>query len=310
MAGRSSGIVLFGVVGASLLHAVWSKSTTCFDVADVRYKCNPGGSILDLGFCGITDDDVAAGRLQSCIRKVGPTGITQLNLEGNNLKTLPPGIFDSLEALTSLSLRLNALSVLPPGIFDSLEALTSLNLEGNKLKTLPPGIFDSLKALKTLVWDGVEVSHAGEWNAEDIVEFVAGVSFASIAFLQTYVALRRWRTTAYRGYLWQAVYVSGLVALVVYYMQFSLWAVLYPNASKVCDLIFLEVCSLSLIVVRYLRGSSFIRSRVGASVDPFLGDDYYTQSAPNRALVHTLARRQNAATETTVNAAGDAAAVV
>ena len=76
--------------------------------------------------------------------------LSTLYLSGNDLVTLPDGIFDELTVLSSLSLSGNAFSTLPDDIFDELMVLSTLDLSGNDLVTLPDGIFDELTALTWL----------------------------------------------------------------------------------------------------------------------------------------------------------------
>nr|AGU68296.1 third variable lymphocyte receptor [Eptatretus stoutii] len=78
------------------------------------------------------------------------TSLTLLSLDGNELQTLPAGVFDHLVNLDKLYLRQNQLKSLPSKIFDSLTKLTLLRLENNKLQSLPHGVFDKLTELKTL----------------------------------------------------------------------------------------------------------------------------------------------------------------
>ncbi|XP_078736800.1 uncharacterized protein LOC144950536 [Lampetra fluviatilis] len=76
-----------------------------------------------------------------------------LYLNDNQLKSLPPRVFDSLTKLTWLYLATNQLKSLPPGVFDSLTKLTSLDrlyLSENKLQSVPDGVFDSLTKLETI----------------------------------------------------------------------------------------------------------------------------------------------------------------
>ncbi len=106
----------------------------------------------------------------------GLTSLATLDLDGNPLGELPPGIFADLTSLTRLILSNNRLSGLPPGVFDRLSALEELRLEGNnlgasglspdlfagsaalrrldlrsnQLSGLPPGVFDGLPALEEL----------------------------------------------------------------------------------------------------------------------------------------------------------------
>ena len=74
----------------------------------------------------------------------------RLDLWGNDLTTLPDGVFDNLAALEELRLFNNNLTTLPDGVFDNLAVLEELDLEGNDLTTLPDGVFDNLAALERL----------------------------------------------------------------------------------------------------------------------------------------------------------------
>nr|ABB21036.1 variable lymphocyte receptor A [Eptatretus burgeri] len=79
--------------------------------------------------------------------------LTYLNLDTNQLQTLPEGVFDHLVNLDKLYLQYNDLKSLPPRVFDSLTKLTYLSLSENKLQSLPHGVFDKLTELKTLRLD-------------------------------------------------------------------------------------------------------------------------------------------------------------
>ncbi|SHH92465.1 LPXTG-motif cell wall anchor domain-containing protein [Clostridium collagenovorans DSM 3089] len=76
--------------------------------------------------------------------------VTELYLSGNNIKTLPNGIFDNLTNLEKLSLSSNGISELPEGIFDKLTKLEELSLSQNYITELPNGILDNLKNLTSL----------------------------------------------------------------------------------------------------------------------------------------------------------------
>ncbi len=79
--------------------------------------------------------------------------VTQLNLYGNGLTTLPEDAFDQFDSLQVLHLELNRLASLPPGIFDGLTNLQELWFYENQLASLPPGIFTGLTNLQ-LLWLG------------------------------------------------------------------------------------------------------------------------------------------------------------
>ncbi len=76
--------------------------------------------------------------------------LTQLNLNGNGLTTLPEDAFGQFGSLRELSLNENQLTTLPAGIFAGLINLRLLLLSNNQLTTLPPGIFGGLTNLQRL----------------------------------------------------------------------------------------------------------------------------------------------------------------
>ncbi len=76
--------------------------------------------------------------------------LTQLNLHGNGLTTLPEDAFGQFGSLRGLSINFNQLTTLPPGIFAGLTNLQELRLAENQLTTLPAGIFDGLTNLRKL----------------------------------------------------------------------------------------------------------------------------------------------------------------
>ncbi|XP_056007243.1 leucine-rich repeat-containing protein 15-like isoform X5 [Ostrea edulis] len=80
-----------------------------------------------------------------------PTDTCFLDLDSNQITTLPNGIFDALTSLQTLSLGWNKITTLPIGIFDALTSLQKLYLSGNNITTLPIGIFDALTSLQTLL---------------------------------------------------------------------------------------------------------------------------------------------------------------
>lgn len=80
----------------------------------------------------------------------GLTGLRQLWLNGNRLRTLPQGIFADLRNIDEILLGFNRIESLPPGVFSGLPTLRRLFLWGNRLSDLPTGIFDGLTGLETL----------------------------------------------------------------------------------------------------------------------------------------------------------------
>nr|AIO08190.1 variable lymphocyte receptor C [Petromyzon marinus] len=80
----------------------------------------------------------------------GLTRLTYLSLYDNKLTSLPVGVFDQLESLGQLHLTYNQLKSLPPRVFDSLTRLTYLTLYNNQLQSIEAGLFDKLTNLQTL----------------------------------------------------------------------------------------------------------------------------------------------------------------
>eukprot|EP00903_Cladosiphon_okamuranus_P006480 g6339.t1 len=123
----------------------------CLDPSDTEYLCSVDAEgHMYLNSCAITDEDVEAEYLAACFDAAGPSNILKLNLDLNELTTLPSGIFDSLTELDYLNVSNNKLTSLSPGVFDSLSKLTFLTVGRNDLTSLPSGIFDSLTEVQTL----------------------------------------------------------------------------------------------------------------------------------------------------------------
>ena len=72
------------------------------------------------------------------------------NLDGNQLTSLPEGVFDGLTSLNMLILRSNRISSLPAGIFDKLAYLIAMELNNNMITSLPDNVFDKLSQLAIL----------------------------------------------------------------------------------------------------------------------------------------------------------------
>ena len=100
-----------------------------------------GGSTVILawtgsGRCGGTRVVSTPSVLAGAVLLAHITPLQELELDDNELTSLPSGVFDSLAALEYLWLEENELTCLPSGVFDSLTALEELGLKGNKLSLL------------------------------------------------------------------------------------------------------------------------------------------------------------------------------
>uniref|UniRef100_A0A668RG20 Slit homolog 1b (Drosophila) n=1 Tax=Oreochromis aureus TaxID=47969 RepID=A0A668RG20_OREAU len=79
-----------------------------------------------------------------------PEGMTEIRLEQNGIKSVPPGAFTSYKKLRRIDLSNNQISEIAPDAFHGLRALSSLVLYGNKITELPSGVFDGLASLELL----------------------------------------------------------------------------------------------------------------------------------------------------------------
>uniref|UniRef100_A0A8C1M324 Slit homolog 1b (Drosophila) n=1 Tax=Cyprinus carpio TaxID=7962 RepID=A0A8C1M324_CYPCA len=80
-----------------------------------------------------------------------PEGMTEIRLEQNGIKSVPPGAFASYKRLRRIDLSNNQISEIAPDAFQGLRSLNSLVLYGNKITDLPRGVFDGLIALELLL---------------------------------------------------------------------------------------------------------------------------------------------------------------
>uniref|UniRef100_H3CDA3 Slit homolog 1b (Drosophila) n=1 Tax=Tetraodon nigroviridis TaxID=99883 RepID=H3CDA3_TETNG len=80
-----------------------------------------------------------------------PEAMTEIRLEQNGIKSVPPGAFSSYKKLRRIDLSNNQIAEMAPDAFQGLRALSSLVLYGNKIAELPAGVFDGLSSLELLL---------------------------------------------------------------------------------------------------------------------------------------------------------------
>ncbi|CAM9258916.1 unnamed protein product [Scytosiphon promiscuus] len=144
---RLLGLVL-GVLGVGLANGL----SACLDPKDDEYRCQAGKTKMNLQYCEILDKDHDA--LMSCFDNAGREMIEYVELNFNNLTTLPPGLFEGMSKLHLLRLAHNSLFTLPAGLFEDCRDVWGVYLEYNSLVSLPPGFFEGLDTLTFLRLDG------------------------------------------------------------------------------------------------------------------------------------------------------------
>ncbi|XP_038067180.1 uncharacterized protein LOC119737135 [Patiria miniata] len=83
----------------------------------------------------------------------------ELDISGNQIEILDPGMFRQQKNLFSLSVANNKLYNLEPGTFEGLRWLQKLDLSGNPLVQIQPGAFHHLQSLPHLDLHGLAISH-------------------------------------------------------------------------------------------------------------------------------------------------------
>uniref|UniRef100_A0A8C5DGM8 Slit homolog 1 protein-like n=1 Tax=Gouania willdenowi TaxID=441366 RepID=A0A8C5DGM8_GOUWI len=80
-----------------------------------------------------------------------PEAMTEIRLEQNGIKSVPPGAFSTYKKLRRIDLSNNQISEIATDAFHGLRALNSLVLYGNKITELPTRVFDGLTSLELLL---------------------------------------------------------------------------------------------------------------------------------------------------------------
>ena len=105
--------------------------------------------LLDLSRQQINDDD-----LKHILELIGEEpSLKGLDLDDNELTTLPVGVFKRLSSLERLYLSFNKFATLTAGAFKGLSSLKELYLDFNQFTTLTADVFEGLSSLKILSLD-------------------------------------------------------------------------------------------------------------------------------------------------------------
>uniref|UniRef100_A0A8C8EEF8 Slit homolog 1 protein n=1 Tax=Otus sunia TaxID=257818 RepID=A0A8C8EEF8_9STRI len=87
-----------------------------------------------------------------------PETMTEIRLELNGIKSIPPGAFSPYKKLRRIDLSNNQISEIAPDAFQGLRSLNSLVLYGNKIVDLPKGVFGGLFALQLLLLNANKIN--------------------------------------------------------------------------------------------------------------------------------------------------------
>uniref|UniRef100_A0A8B9FCR5 Slit homolog 2 protein n=1 Tax=Amazona collaria TaxID=241587 RepID=A0A8B9FCR5_9PSIT len=87
-----------------------------------------------------------------------PETITEIRLEQNSIKVIPPGAFSPYKKLRRIDLSNNQISETAPDAFQGLRSLNSLVLYGNKITELPKGLFEGLFSLQLLLLNANKIN--------------------------------------------------------------------------------------------------------------------------------------------------------
>ncbi|GFQ84248.1 slit homolog 2 protein [Trichonephila clavata] len=87
-----------------------------------------------------------------------PDTATELRLEQNQIREIPPKAFASFKRLKRIDLSNNEISKIAGDAFSGLKTLTSLVLYGNKITDLTNGVFKGLSSLQLLLLNANKIS--------------------------------------------------------------------------------------------------------------------------------------------------------
>ncbi|XP_029114808.1 slit homolog 2 protein isoform X3 [Scleropages formosus] len=126
-----------------------------------------------------------------------PETITEIRLEQNAIRVIPPGAFSPYKKLRRIDLSNNQISELAPDAFQGLRSLNSLVLYGNKITELPKGLFEGLFALQLLLLNANKINCLRVDAFQDLhnlnllslydnkLQTIAKGTFASLRAIQT-----------------------------------------------------------------------------------------------------------------------------
>ncbi|XP_075790597.1 LOW QUALITY PROTEIN: slit homolog 1 protein [Pelodiscus sinensis] len=146
------------------------------DAAQAQLCSLPSGSCPAMCTCSNSVVD-CRGKGLTAIPANLPEGMTEIRLELNGIRSIPPGTFSPYKKLRRIDLSNNQISEIAPDAFQGLRSLNSLVLYGNKITELPRGVFGGLHALQLLLLNA---------NKINCVRADAFLDLASLSLLSLY----------------------------------------------------------------------------------------------------------------------------
>ncbi len=87
-----------------------------------------------------------------------PSGTSDVGLQGNDITSLPPGVFSHLNQCRRLWLQQNQIAAIDTEAFRGLRSLVELDMSFNNIPVLQSGVFTGLESLENLYLSGNKIS--------------------------------------------------------------------------------------------------------------------------------------------------------
>uniref|UniRef100_A0A671L1Q2 Slit homolog 1 protein n=1 Tax=Sinocyclocheilus anshuiensis TaxID=1608454 RepID=A0A671L1Q2_9TELE len=165
---------------------MWPQSHSSCSVLQCPELCTCSNNIVDCRGKGLTEIPTSL-----------PETITEIRLEQNSIKIIPPGAFSPYKRLRRIDLSNNQITELASDSFQGLRSLNSLVLYGNKITELPKGLFDGLFSLQLLLLNANKINCLRVDSFQDLqnlnllslydnkLQTIAKGTFSSLRAIQT-----------------------------------------------------------------------------------------------------------------------------
>ncbi|XP_038208075.1 uncharacterized protein LOC119829575 [Zerene cesonia] len=109
------------------------------------------------------------------------TALSQINLSGNNIKTISNQVFSRSPKLVEINLAYNQLNSLDAKVFEKNKELGKLNLQGNPLKVLSPEVFVHTPMLTWLDMSHGELTSLWKSEKNHSANLLGNLSFLNVS---------------------------------------------------------------------------------------------------------------------------------